>query len=81
MSLVSNEAGTLMIEYKTWRLATSGEGNFHLAFGNLIHITIGWDSVEISFLVLSWAEERYRKLEKFFVICLSDICHIVFKKF
>ena len=40
VSLVSNEGGPVLIEYKSSGLATSREGNFHLAFIHLIDVTV-----------------------------------------
>jgi hypothetical protein len=48
VSLVCNEGGSVLIEYKTSGLTTSREGDFHLAFIHLIDVTICGDSEEVA---------------------------------
>ena len=48
VSLISDEGGAVLIEHKSSWLTTSRESNLHLAFVNLVDITVSRDCEEIA---------------------------------
>lgn len=67
----------MLVKDKSGGLATSRESNLHLAFIDLVYITVGGDSEEIAFRVFSGAVERDSELEKFFEIGLHGVSHLI----
>ena len=78
MCLIGDEGGSLLIEDEARWLTTSGEGDLHLSFSNLVYITVGRNGVKITILIFGWAVKRNCQLEKLLVVSLRVICHLIF---